>query len=472
VWNERQACRAPSLFFTLHSALNTHHSALITPHSKGTVLIVTMWILLVLAGLVLVLARAMRVEGDRAANGLAATQAAAVEQGAIQYVLASVDGLQGEVPLDADTPCEAVPVGDGAFWILRPAGEDQRMYGYGITDEASKVNLNTATLEMLSKLPGMTAEFAPSIVDWRDTNSNVTTGGAENEYYLMLPDPYECKNGPLETVEELFLVRDATKQILFGQDQNRNGIIDAGERTGRPFSGTASSSVLDLRLDRGIFNFVTVYSKEPGAAAGGQLVNVNNPQPPQALTDLLRKAVASDRLPGILNRVRRERPFSNLLDFYYRAGLSNDEFQKIAGQITTSGSQGKAGLINVNTAPKEVLLCLPRLEESDVAALMAKRAGAETDRTSIAWVAQVLPREKAAAIGGSITTRSYQFSADIVSIAATGRAFRRARVVVDARQSPPKVIYRQNLTHLGWPLDPDIITRLRSGRPLPVRSDE
>jgi len=25
VWNERQACRAPSLFFTLHSALCTHH---------------------------------------------------------------------------------------------------------------------------------------------------------------------------------------------------------------------------------------------------------------------------------------------------------------------------------------------------------------------------------------------------------------------------------------------------------------
>lgn len=453
-----------------------HRLAAPRHRAQGTVLIVTMWILLVLAGLVLVLARAMRVEGDRAANELAAAQAGAVEQGAIQYVLASVDGLQGEVPLDTDTPCEAVPVGDGTFWILRPAGEDQQTYGYGITDEVSKVNLNTATLEMLSKLPGMTAEFAPSIVDWRDADSNVTTGGAENEYYLMLPDPYECKNGPLETVEELFLVRDATRQVLFGQDVNRNGIIDTGERTG-PFSGTFSSSVLNLRLDRGIFNFVTVYSKEPGAAAAttsasstsgaaAQLININNPQPPQALTDLLRKAVASDRLPGVLDRVRRERPFSNLLDFYYRAGLLNDEFQKIAGQITTSGSQGKAGLINVNTAPKEVLLCLPRLEESDVAALMAKRAGAETDRTSITWVAEVLPREKAAAIGGSITTRSYQFSADIVSVAPTGRAFRRCRVVVDARQSPPKVIYRQNLTHLGWPLDPDIITRLRSGNPL------
>jgi hypothetical protein len=429
-----------------------------------------MWILLVLAGLVLVLARAMRVEADRSANELAALQAGAVEQGAIQYVLANVDGLQGQVPLDADMPCEAVPVGDGLFWILRPGDEDQRTYCYGLTDEASKVNLNTATQDMLAKLPGMTAEFTPSIVDWRDTDSNVTTGGAESEYYLMLPDPYECKNGPLETVEELFLVRGATREILFGRDANRNGLLEPSEGTSA-FSGTFSSS--GARLDRGLFNFVTVYSAEPGASAssgsgsssGSQLVNVNSSQT-QALVDLLRKSVASDRIPGILDRVRRERPFRNVLDFYYRAGLTAAEFQKIANQITTSSSAKQAGLINVNTAPKEVLACLPQLEESDVAALIAKRSGAETDATSIAWVAEVLPREKAQAIGAYVTARSYQFSADIVSVAATGRAFRRCRVVVDARQSPPKVIYRQNLTHLGWPLSADIITTLRSGQPL------
>jgi type II secretory pathway component PulK len=464
----------------------------------GTVLIVTMWILLVLAGLVLVVARSMRATADCAANESAAVQAAAIEQGAIQYVLASVDGLQGQVPVDADVPCEAVQVGNGAFWILRPAGEDQTTYAFGITDEASKVNLNTASLDMLSRLPGMTTELAASIVDWRDTDSDVTSGGAESEYYLMLADPYECKNGPLETVEELFLIRDATPEMLYGRDANRNGIIDPGE-SDSPFSGSFTSS--GTRLDRGIIPFVTVYSGSAAAASSGTtsggtassgtassgtasgstassgtassgtasgstaLINVNDSRS-QALTTLLRTNVSSDRLPGVLDRVRRERPFRNLMDFYYRAGLTMDEFQKIAGQITTTSGQSPKGLINVTTAPKEVLLCLPGLEESDVAALLARRPTTEPERSNLAWVTEALSREKAIGIGGAITAQSYVFSADILSIAANGRAFRRCRVVVDASSSPPKVIYRQDLTRLGWPLSQDIVASLRSGTPL------
>ncbi|MCX5671254.1 MAG: type II secretion system protein GspK [Planctomycetota bacterium] len=428
-------------------------------------LIVTMWILLVLAGLVLVLAHAMRVEGDCSANEVAAMSADAIEQGAIQYVLARVDGLEGQVPLETDTPCEAVPVGDGAFWILRPRSDDDRTYSYGITDEAGKVNLNTATVDMLAKLPGMTAEFAASIVDWRDPDSEVTSGGAESEYYLMLQDPYECKNSPLETVEEVFLVRGASKEILFGQDVNRNGILDAGENP----SAFGGSLTTGSRLNRGIVNCVTVYSVEPGTTSTGTpRVYINDAQSP-ALNALLRRSVSSDRIAGVLDRVRRERPFRNVMDFYFRAGLTIEEFEKVAPEITAS-RETQRGLINVNTAPKEVLYCLPGLEESDVSALLARRATATTtataQSTSVAWVAAVLPRAKAIGVGGLITGQTFRFSADIVSIAANGRAFKRCRVVVDAQTSPPRVLYRQDLTHLGWPLSPDIVTTLRSGAPL------
>jgi len=51
-------------------------------------------------------------------------------------------------------------------------------------------------------------------------------------------------------------------------------------------------------------------------------------------------------------------------------------------------------------------------------------------------------------------------------VPSSGRAFKRCRVVVDARTSPPKIVYRQSLTHLGWPLSPDILATLRSGTPL------
>ena len=44
-----------------------------------------------------------------------------------------------------------------------------------------------------------------------------------------------------------------------------------------------------------------------------------------------------------------------------------------------------------------------------------------------------------------------------------GRAFKRYRAVIDARNSPPRVLYWRDLTDLGWPLDPAILTELRSG---------
>jgi hypothetical protein len=97
---------------------------------------------------------------------------------------------------------------------------------------------------------------------------------------------------------------------------------------------------------------------------------------------------------------------------------------------------------------------------------LAGRAENGSEPDSLAWVTQALTVPKATAIGGLITGRAYQFSADIVSVSGDGRAFRRCRIVVDARSSPPRVIYRQDLTYLGWPLAPEILTMLRAGASL------
>ena len=70
------------------------------------------------------------------------------------------------------------------------------------------------------------------------------------------------------------------------------------------------------------------------------------------------------------------------------------------------------------------------------------------------------------AVSVGVTGQSYQYSADILSVSGDGRAFRRARYVIDVSGSTPRVVYRQDLTHLGWPLDREILTRLRSGEDL------
>jgi DNA uptake protein ComE-like DNA-binding protein len=240
---------------------------------RGTVLIVTMWLLAVLTGMVLVLADAMRIEGACSANYAARLQAAAIEDGAVEYVLANLDALEGKVPSETDMPCQGVAVGDGAFWIVRPDYEEGRQTTYGVVDEASKLNLNTATVEMLSALPEMTPEAAAAVVDWRDADSDMTVGGAESEYYLLLPTPHECKNAPLETVEELLLIKLASRELLYGEDLNRNGTLDDNENDG---DETDPPDNRDGKLDAGIFHLVTVYGSEPNlSASGAQRVNVN-----------------------------------------------------------------------------------------------------------------------------------------------------------------------------------------------------
>ena len=448
--------------------------------AEGTILIVTLWIILALVGLLLTLARAMRVEAQCSANGVSAAQAAAVEQGAVQYVLSRLATLDGEVPDEANTPCQAVRVGSGAFWVLRCDGDGQN-YSYGITDEASKVNLNTASLDMLSMLPNMTADLAASIADWRDADDTITPGGAESEYYLMLEEPYEAKNAPLETVGELGLLKEMTPDVAIWEDTNRNGFLDENENDGAVLDPNDNS---DGHLDRGPYAFSTVYSAEPAAGASGTPAVDVNTASREALTNAFRNALSPDRLAIIVDRVALNRPFTNIIDFYAKCGLTMDEFRLLIDSVTvgpaTSGpssgpTNGPAGAglargkINVNTAPREVLACLGQLTETDVQALLDWRADASHDLSTIAWIIEALPKTngapaKAVAIGGLITTRTYQFSADIVALSGDGRAFRRCRIVVDLASSlTPRVVYWQDLTGLGWPLDAAIIDQLRAG---------
>jgi len=427
---------------------------------QGTVLIVTMWVILVLASLVLVFAYSMRVEALASANRQCDLEADAVAAGALQFVLAILDGTDGSTDALQDVVWEGRRVGGGLFWLVHPNLENDEEPAFGLVDEASRINLNSASTDMLLKLPGMTAELADSIIDWRDEDAEVSPSGAESEYYLLQEEPYYCKDALFETVEEVLLVRGASTDLLYGEDANRNGVLDYNEDDA---DQTLPDDNRNGTLDRGFLDYVTVYSTEPNLSADGQeRVNVNDVDT-QNLSELLGEAIQDDRLFMVLQNARRGRPYGSILEFYFRSGMTLDEFARVADRLTSVDDEALVGLVNVNTAPREVLLCLPELDESDVDALLSRRLDTATDLSNIAWVADALPEEKATAIGRYITTRSYQFSADILAASGDGRAYRRCRAVIDARTSPPRVLRWQDLTHLGWPLDRQILEDLRSG---------
>jgi type II secretory pathway component PulK len=459
----------------------------------GTVLIVTIWVVLLLAGLALVFARSMRVAAAVSANQLASLQAQCIAEGALQYVIGKLSEQSSASTSSTSTSTsststsststssttasltntssttdtfEAMEVGEGYFWILQSNLEDDREYRYGLTDEAGKINLNTASVEMLQKLPNMTAELAASIIDWRDTDSDVTTGGAEDEYYLLQPMPYHCKNKPLETVDELLLIKGASEDLLYGEDTNLNGILDPQENDGDVSEPPDNA---DGKLDRGFYDYVTVYSTEANVdSEGNTRINVSSTSGRSDLQTLLTDAFKEERALAILGNVTAGTTFTSIIQFYYRSRMTFKEFTQVADRLTTSTATTLPGLVNVDTASKEVLMCLPGLEEKDVDDLISYRTtnSGSDDLNTIAWVTEVLDQTKATGIGQYITVHSNQYSADIVALAGNGRAYKRYKVVIDTQKAPPRVIYWREITHFGWPLDSEIVATLRKGKPL------
>ncbi|MFC1819665.1 type II secretion system minor pseudopilin GspK [Thermodesulfobacteriota bacterium] len=59
-----------------------------------------------------------------------------------------------------------------------------------------------------------------AIKDWIDGDNDVTEfGGAEDSYYQALETPYPCRNGPLESLEELLLIRGITRELFYGTNE-------------------------------------------------------------------------------------------------------------------------------------------------------------------------------------------------------------------------------------------------------------
>lgn len=441
------------------------HSPLLSSRRpcRGGVLIVTLWILVVLAAMMLVLVRTVRVQALVSQHQEASLQAEDIVQGAISWVVRVVQDMGDEFD-DLSTDPWPKQVGEGFFWLLKPNLDDSRNASFGLIDAAAFLDLNSASLDMLMKLPEMTEELAQAIIDWRDPDEN-TSLGAESQYYLLQPQAYYAKNDRFESVEELLLVRGITRRILLGEDTNRNGLLDANEDDGE-LSDPPDNR--DGKLDLGLIHYLGVHSVTRNVRSDGQpRVNVNTASPAQ-LANTLREYISSDRLAGLVDRIRSRRPFSSLLDLYYRAELTPEELDALADVLTTTNTRTQRGLVNIMTAPWQVLACLPGLEESDARAIVARRQSLNRRQPGLAWLTEVLSQEKAVAIGPLITTRSWRVIADIVAVDPRGRTFRRYQVVVDRRSTPPQVVFLRDLTALGWPLDPAILEDLRAGKGLAV----
>jgi type II secretory pathway component PulK len=307
----------------------------------------------------------------------------------------------------------------GSFAVISPNLDSE---GYltgtrhGLEDESTRLNLNVLpTIEqtipgvgitLLMALPGMTEDVADAILDWLDSDDEERPLGAETGYYSGLSPAYAAKNGPLETVEELLLVRGVTPELLFGGDVNRNGMIDEHE------SGSEGAASL------GWSAYLTLYSMENNLRPDGQpRINLNESDltalseqlsevfPAEWVTFILAYRLfgpytgmeeGEQGLTGTLDLMQEPRgTFTTVLDLVgakVQARFAGEDEQVIIASpiaedlasmaigfpllmdnVTVNPAKTIPGRININQASATVLAGIPGINEEIVSGIISSR---------------------------------------------------------------------------------------------------
>ena len=250
---------------------------------------------------------------------------------------AKAELLADQEPLDSltetwandETAFANYEIGGGTFSLLCPNPDiEGDPYLYGLEDEAGKLNLHTATREMLEALEGMNENRVDALLDWQDSDSNPTgSNGAENDYYSSLPKPYPCKNAPLTSLDELLLVRGFTPEVFYGSNggllptatvsdstNNRSNLPAVNTPAAKAGNNSGSTNLPEQEAlpPQGLQRWVTIYSSEPNTSQDGKpRVNIANADENQLTSGI--SGLKQDEAQAIV-AYRKQKPFKNLGD--------------------------------------------------------------------------------------------------------------------------------------------------------------
>ncbi|MDO9464276.1 MAG: type II secretion system protein GspK [bacterium] len=116
-------------------------------------------------------------------------------------------------------------VGDGTFTVSYQIEDDNKDMTsvYGMIDEERRLNINKlvkdgvvdgvrlSQIKKLLEIVDIDTVIADYIVDWLDSDS---LGDGEEDFYQGLSVPYNCKNDLIECLEEMYLIRGITAEIF------------------------------------------------------------------------------------------------------------------------------------------------------------------------------------------------------------------------------------------------------------------
>lgn len=421
------------------------------------------------------------------------------------------------------------PSGRGNFTIIAPALDEYGVLAgtrYGLQDESTRLNLNTVLLAdslienggrtLLMTLPGMTEDIADAILDWMDPDDDEREFGAEAEYYQQLTPAYTTKNGPLDTIEELLLVRGVTPQLLFGLDSNRNGIVDPHEltqssaavATDPAFSGESTGVDGDPNTAIGWAAYLTLYSQENNLNSEGLPRVFINQDDLEQLQQELSEVFPADWVTfiiayrqngeytgseegetGVSGELDLDQPgntkLNQVLDLIGKkvevqfqgeddpvvlaSPFSEDPLAMalylptLMDNVTVNQGQTIPGRININQAPRTLLLGIPGMSEEVVDQIIQER-GLESDEQIVqdnrkheTWILAegIVTLDEMKLLAPLVCAGGDVFRAQVVGYFEDGSASSRHEVVIDATGSAPRILFWRKLSHLGrgYPLD-------------------
>ncbi len=282
---------------------------------KGIALIMVIWVIAILSVVVLEFSYAMRTEINITKNFKEGARLHTLAEGGLQRAIVEliykhdtrVQQLRKTLKAEENQPEKKEWMADGRPYLLPfSQGECE----IRVMSEAGKVNINLVSESLLRKIIGnlgLEGEardiVVDSIMDWKDPDDFYRVNGAENAYYQSLKEPYQCKNGNLDSIEELLLVRGVTPELFYGKRGKR---------------GEESSKV-----DRiGLKDIFSIYSY-------GQQIDINSASLPVLRVMLgLPKEVAQ-----LIVKAREEKGFQNQLDLLQRVPELSPLMGEIGGLI-------------------------------------------------------------------------------------------------------------------------------------------
>ena len=211
---------------------------------SGVALLLALVFIALMSALVFAFLFEMQVDASFAQNQGADFEALLAARSAV------VQGIQILAEQYADVQDTGMPPADsevdGSQWALGVPFEplnDATMHA-SIDDEYGKINLNALILydngapepnePLIQALRDFFAERSDSaydpvdaILDWIDYEDGdaAEPDGAESDYYLSLETPYPCKNGPMDSIEELLLIKGITPELYFGNAEEKSGSL-------------------------------------------------------------------------------------------------------------------------------------------------------------------------------------------------------------------------------------------------------